>query len=115
MANKHGACAGIAVGFALGYGNAWERQTSRATKKRFVAKPHMVKHRLDGEALDAWRQVCVTVDKRYAYTLYLVNGNKREMDIKVGKTTLTFYIDDKLGQYRHNWSDVAIRLIKAAR
>ena len=103
-----------ANGFDQSFGCAWTKQTGNGTHRRFVAKGHMVKRRLDGEARAAWRQVCDTIGKRYRYTLYLVNG-KREMEVKVGKTTLTFYIDDKLGQYRRNWSEVAIRLIKGAR
>jgi hypothetical protein len=33
------------------------------------------------------------------------------MDVRVGKKTLTIYIDNSVGEYRHNWSDVAIRLL----
>jgi hypothetical protein len=70
----------------------------------------MVKRRLDGQAREDWRRVCDTLGKRPGYTLYLVRS-QRQMDVRVGKKTLTIYIDNSVGEYRHNWSDVAIRLL----
>lgn len=111
---RGGSHPGHTKGFTVGFGCAWDKQTGIGTKRNFVAKPHMVKRRLDGQARDDWRFVCSKVGKRYSYRLFVVQG-KRQLDIKVKRKTVTIYIDDKLGQYRHNWPEVAIRLIKGAR
>ena len=108
---RGGAHPGHHGGFVTGLGCAWHKQIGTPTYKRFVAKRHMVKRRLAGVAKRDYRTVSDAVGKRYGYTLYLVHG-KRVLDINVDKTTVRVYIDNEHGEYRHNWPDVAIRLIR---
>ena len=111
---RGGAHPGHSKGFTTGLGCAWDKQIGTPSHKRFVAKRHMVKRKLTGAARLDYRMVSDAVGKRYRYTLYLVRG-KQEIDIHVGKTTVTVYIDGKHGEYRQNWPEVAIRLIRSAR